>query len=80
MAAEAQFQTKQKESPFSERVLLDFATSKTNENIGEALKILSAAAKSFESSGVKESEITKIIADLKKNPVDIKVTFGVQYA
>lgn len=78
MAFELQIKQKEAENPFAAQAL-QLATIKTNENTLEAFRILSAAAKSFEHAGIKNSEIQKTLAELKKNPSDIRVSFGVQY-
>lgn len=75
---EAQVRLKKPESPFAGQVLVD-AQTKVAENTGEAFRILGAAVKSFERAGIKESEISKVLAEIKKGNVDVKVSFGVQY-
>ncbi|MEM2137739.1 MAG: hypothetical protein QW568_01505 [Candidatus Anstonellaceae archaeon] len=67
------------QNPFAEQALL-VAKMKTEENTGEAFKIMAAAISSFKKAGIAGTETEKALKEMQKKGTDIKVSFGVQYA
>jgi len=69
----------QGQNSFAGQALL-VAKMKTEENTGEAFRIMAAAISSFKKAGVTGTETEKALKEMQKKGTDIRVSFGVQYA